>query len=79
MSKFPDLAALRKLVAASACEEKWQAVSVLCGDDFKIQFKPWAAKKGQSLGRSPYALLLQHSGAPPPARCPPWHPGVGRA
>lgn len=47
MSKFPDLAALRKLVAASACEEKRQAVSVCSGNDFKIPFKPRAAVKGQ--------------------------------
>lgn len=79
MSKLPDLAALRKLVAASACEEKWEAVSVLWGEDFKTPFRPRAAKKGLSLGDSHYTLLLRLPSASPYTRYPLWCPGVGWA
>lgn len=58
MSKLPDLAALRKLVAASACEEKQPAVSMLCGNNLKIPFKPRAARRAQVTAPSCYGTLV---------------------
>jgi hypothetical protein len=40
LSKLPDRAALRKLVAASACRGKRQAVSVLDINDLKVPCSP---------------------------------------
>lgn len=63
MSKLPDLAALRKLVAASACEEKQWAVSVFCVVTTSQSIHAQGYEKELRSWQQPCTLLLPHPGA----------------